>query len=371
MKLRLRLILLYFIHIFIVLNVVYLGFALLNSVSLDLLSRLSGEVNIADRIGQVIAEYHTLIIFLLVVLAYSWILISPILHILEWIHLLATGRYCEPVGKNGIPRSISKRRGKIKYTFVLYKGVIDHLNHLSQTLQHNEIAREELEQMKRQWVADIAHDLKTPLSYVRGYSSMLLEQKQWDETNQRQFLSKIEEQAEYMEHLLLDLNDTFRFEAPGFVIVKKRQELLECIRGMLIEYANHDALIGHTIQFLNEPEEQIWYEFNWPFLHRALANVIGNAIQHNPNGTNIQVQVQHTNENIRISIEDDGKGMDVETTAHIFDRYYTGRSKSARKSSGLGMNIVKQLVQAHEGSITVESEPDQGTKVVITLPTKS
>ncbi len=368
MKLRLKLILLFLIHLFIVVNVIYLGFALLNSMSLDLLSRLSGEATVADRIGRTIAEYHTLIIFVLVVLAYSWILISPILHILEWIHLLATGQYYEPVDKRGTPRSISKRRGKIKYTFVLYKGVIDHLQHLSYTLEQNKKAREELEMMKREWVADIAHDLKTPLSYVKGYSSMLLEQKQWDETNQRKFISKIEEQAEYMEHLLLDLNDTFRFEAPGFTIVKQEHDLLASIRELLIDYTNNHALADHQIQLLNDPEEKMTCAFNASFLQRALVNILGNAIQHNPPQTSITVHVQRRGELVTIQIEDNGNGMNPDTAKHLFERYYNGRHQSARKSSGLGMSIVKQLVEAHDGTIEVESEEGTGTIITITLP---
>ncbi|WPP41749.1 HAMP domain-containing sensor histidine kinase [Paenibacillus hunanensis] len=368
MKLRLKLILLFLIHLFIVVNVIYLGFALLNSVSLDLLSRLSGEVTVADRIGRTIAEYHTVIIFLLVVLSYSWILISPILHILEWIHLLANGQYDEPIDKKGIPRSISRRRGKIKYTFVLYKGVIDHLHHLSYTLEQNKKAREELETMKREWVADIAHDLKTPLSYVKGYSSMLLEQGQWHETDQRKFISKIEEQAEYMEHLLLDLNDTFRFEAPGFTIVKQKQDILASIRELLIDYTNNHTLADHQIQLLNDPEEKMMYAFNGPFLQRAFVNILGNAIQHNPPQTTIKVHVQRMYDRLTIQIEDDGNGMSPDTAAHLFERYYNGRQQSARKSSGLGMSIVKQLVEAHNGTIEVESEEGKGTVVKITLP---
>jgi len=120
------------------------------------------------------------------------------------------------------------------------------------------------------------------------------------------------------------------------------------------------------------PVDQNWFK-------RILDNLLSNAAVHNITGTTVTVQVKQLPNDprnfspVEIVIADNGKGMDTQTQEHLFDRYYRGTStkSNAVKSSGLGTAIAKQLIEAHNGTISVQSELDKGTKFKIQLPGKN
>ncbi|MDP1421872.1 HAMP domain-containing sensor histidine kinase [Peribacillus simplex] len=316
-------------------------------------------------LNNFITEYHTLIIFILVIFSSGWILSKPLFHILEWINMLAQDKYYEPVDKNGFVRSKSRKSRKIKYTFILYKNIIQNLKYLTSILEENKMEREKIEKLKQEWVADIAHDLKTPLSYVKGYSSMLLSNNQWTDEDRRNFLIKIEEKSEYMESLLIDLNDMFEFDSQPLNVKKEQHDLVDFIREVIIELANDPMTEGYNFQFLNKMKGNFPYSFSPSAIKRVLHNLLTNAIIHNPNVTNIDIQLEKDDVFVVIVIKDNGTGVEKGTLKHIFNRYQRGTSDS---SSGLGMTIAKQFVEAHQGNISIESEVGKGTSVSIHLP---
>lgn len=370
MKLRLKLIILFFANLFIVLNIIYLAFAIINSISFDIISKFNPDHDFLNTLNILVLKYHALIIFILVILVYAWLLINPLLHILEWIQLLATEQYREPVRKDGTARSVSKRTGKFKYSFIFYKSIIDYLHQLTTILKKSKQERNELEKMKREWVADIAHDLKTPLSYIKGYSSLLLSDKNWSSEEQVTFLKKIEEKSEYMETLLKNLNDTFKFDQQSIEISMQQQDIVGFMREILIDFSNDPITEGYEIRFLNDPEHSIICYFHQQFLQRVIVNLISNAILHNPLGTVIEIIIQQVDTMIEIIVKDNGKGMNAETVANIFNRYYKSEDSDEKRSSGLGMTIAKQLVEAHHGDICIQSALGKGTMITIQLPLK-
>lgn len=363
MKARINFILVFLISLFILINLIYLLFALINSASFELISMVNEPFS--SSLNDFITEYHTLIIFAWVTFVSGWILSNPLFHILEWINMLAQDKYYEPVDKNGFVRSESRKSGEIKYLFILYKNVIKNLRYLTSTLEDNKMEREKIEKMKQEWVADIAHDLKTPLSYIKGYSSMLLSNNQWTDEDRRNFLMKIEEKSEYMESLLVDLNDMFEFDSQPLVVKKEQHDLVDFVREVIIDLSNDPMTDGYNLQFLNKMNEYFPYSFSPPAIKRVLDNLLTNAIIHNPNGTNIDIQLEKDDIFLVIVIKDNGNGIEEGTLKHIFNRYQRGTSDS---SSGLGMTIAKQFVEAHQGNISIESEVGKGTSINVHLP---
>ncbi|MBZ6484806.1 sensor histidine kinase [Priestia aryabhattai] len=367
MKIRLKFILLFLINLFLLLNLVYFGFALINSFSFDIINFFIEDHTLNDKISDFIIKYHTLIILILVIFSYGWLLSSPLFHILEWINYLSKDKYEEPVDRNGVARSLSKRTGSIKYTFILYKNILNHLQYLTNSLKESKKKEKEIEKKKREWVADIAHDLKTPLSYIKGYSSMLLSSDKWTEEDRLLFLKKIEEKTEYMEALLQDLNDTFKFEYQNEDIVKQEQDIITFIKKIVLEFANNPSAKDYAVELFNYIDEEFYYPFSAPLLQRVLNNLLGNAIIHNPKETNISVILKIESEFLIIIVKDDGVGIQEEIKNHIFDRYYKGNSV-AKKGSGLGLHISNQFIEAHGGNIKLEKDVETGTSLRICLP---
>jgi K+-sensing histidine kinase KdpD len=369
MKVRIKLILLLLLTLFILFNFIYLSFAIINSLSFDLISIYSKNDNLQHSLDENIKKYHTLIIFTLVIVGYIWILSKPLIHILEWITFLGEDKYEEPTNKKGVPRSHSIKNKKLKLSFFIFSGIINNLQYLTETLKYNKKERERLEKIKKEWISDIAHDLKTPLSYVKGYSSMLLSDDKWTEEEKKKFLLLIEEKADYIESLLLNLNDVFEFDEVSLLINKEQHDLVKFTRDVLIEFANDPLTEGYEVQLVNDYDDCIFYDFDGPVFKRVLNNLLINVVTHNPVGTCAEISIVVDDLFVVVEVKDDGKGIDQDKVRDIFNRKNKKDPQSQNQMpTGLGMSIVKQFVEAHGGNLTINSEINIGTSVMIYFP---
>ena len=132
----------------------------------------------------------------------------------------------------------------------------------------------------------------------------------------------------------------------------------------IIDILNNPDYSDRNISFMGE-DRKISYSFDERLLKRAINNLVMNALIHNPEGTEIRIRIQAADK-IRITIEDNGRGMNAEEVSRLFQRYYRGTNTDEKaEGTGLGMAIAKQIIEIHGGSIFVESAPDAGTNITI------
>lgn len=290
-------------------------------------------------------------------LLYGLRMSAPILYLLKWLDQLSQGIYTEP-----------ELRRQRKKSFRMFKEVIEKMQQLTQRLGQNEMERKELEVMRQEWTSGITHDLKTPLTYIQGYSTMLLsESHQWTEEERKTFLLIVQEKAVHMQQLIDDLNDTFQFESNGVQLKLKRTDFIQFLRKLVDDMQDQPTALKSRIHFKSY-QETLFYHFDEHVLRRALTNFLMNAVIHNPAGTEITLSVQ-CNTDLAITITDNGVGMGTEEQKKLFERYYRGTSTDTPiGGTGLGMAIAKHLIAAHHGTIQVQSAPGQGTSIKISLP---
>lgn len=293
---------------------------------------------------------------------------APLLHVVSWIDNLSKGTYREPLVHKGIIHSRNKN-GKLRAEFRTYQELMEALRTLTEMLKQNQKEREQLEKTREEWITGVSHDLKTPLSIVKGYTVLLSSKDhQWEIDNIRQFSDTMQERVNYMEQLLEDFSLTFRLKNDALPLNKQSDNIVNMIRETFISLTKLPEAKNKDFEF-NTDKEVIVLNGDSTYLKRALENLIANSIKHNPPYTTVKVNI-HTeaSKQIKIITEDDGIGMEEEVLEHLFDRYYRGTNSSSHSGSGLGMAIARQIILAHDGSIKINTFPNQGTKIIITLP---
>ncbi len=247
----------------------------------------------------------------------------------------------------------------------LYKEVYTSLNHMSQKLQSNELERKKIEKMREEWIANISHDLKTPLSSIRGYIELMLEADDRVTPEERIKFSKIiMDKSEYMEVLLEDLKLTQKLKNELIPLNKEEVNVVELLREVVINILNDPEYEERRVIF--EPQlETVMLNADQVLMQRAFTNIVCNAMIHNPEETMVWVRVMK-GKGIRIEIEDNGRGIHKDDQENLFERYYRGtNTEESRAGSGLGLAISKQIIEAHGGKIRLESKIGEGTKVEI------
>ncbi|MFD3270057.1 sensor histidine kinase [Paenibacillus dendritiformis] len=304
-----------------------------------------------------------LAIFAFFVIVYGWFIGKPLLYIMGWINRLAAGIYVEPDNHQRIYTDT-----KLKRPYRLYEELIVQLHALSDVLETSRQERRRLEARKKEWVAGISHDLKTPLTYIKGYSSMLLSPRHdWSMEEKTKFLTEIQQKADHMQNLIGDLNLSFRLDEQQIPVQLEKNDLVEFVRRIVVDVANDPRAADYQLSF-EADATYIEALLDAKLLQRALHNLLINAILHNPAGTNVHIRIAHSPE-VHIVIADDGAGMDEEAADRLFHKYYRGTSTNIlSEGTGLGMAIARQFVLAHGGDIHAESRLHEGTSITVTLP---
>ena len=248
----------------------------------------------------------------------------------------------------------------------LYRNVYESLNTLSDKLQEHESEHQRMEKMREEWIANLYHDLKTPLSSIQGYAELMSDPMESINAEDRSRYSRIiAKNTTQLEALLNDLKITYRLQNNILPLTMRTEDLLEVIRETVIQVLNNPMYREREID-LDSDQETIFMSIDHQWMQRALNNLILNALIHNPVSTRIRIRVQCRQHEVKVQIIDNGKGIPINEQQRLFERYYRiADASQPTVGSGLGLTIAKQIVEAHQGSITLDSEPDRGTVVTL------
>ncbi|MFD4257077.1 ATP-binding protein [Streptomyces sp. NPDC058534] len=235
------------------------------------------------------------------------------------------------------------------------------LNHVHGALH----ARQESETRVRQFVADAGHELRTPLSSIRGYAELTRRGREQVGSDTRHALGRIESEAGRMTLLVEDLLLLARLDA-GRPLRSERTDLVPLVVDSVSDV--RAAGLGHNWR-LDLPEEPAPVSADAARLQQVLVNLLGNARNHTPPGTTVTARVRASGGWLCVDIEDNGPGVPAELLPHVFERFARGDSARSRAtgSTGLGLAIVHAVTTAHGGGVTVASVPGR-TVFTVRLP---
>jgi two-component system phosphate regulon sensor histidine kinase PhoR len=236
----------------------------------------------------------------------------------------------------------------------------------------NDITRlQKLEEVRRDFVANVSHELKTPITSIKGFVETLLDGALEDTQDTKRFLEIINKQADRLNSIVEDLLTLSRLEQEGkdkAGLIFQNESLSEILKSAL-DACKVDAEDKNIEVVLTCPVD-IYVIVNGPLLEQAIVNLVVNSIKYSDENSNVLVEAERSNGETVISVRDFGVGIDAEHLPRLFERFYRSDKARSRKlgGTGLGLAIVKHIVQVHEGNVTVESAPGKGAVFSIRLP---
>jgi two-component system, OmpR family, phosphate regulon sensor histidine kinase PhoR len=223
------------------------------------------------------------------------------------------------------------------------------------------------DKLQKRFVADASHELKTPITAIKGISELLLRTPLMSHEDRLDFTQQVYDQSHRLEQIVKDMLTLSKLSEDKMMIVKQPNNakalLEEILSSFNVAFSQHQLKVS-----LNVNDKTVLYVDKKAF-ESIMSNLITNVMIH-ASASELIIQVIDTLEFVRIIVSDNGKGIDAEHLNHIFERFYRASSSRQRASggSGLGLNITRSFIFAHQGSIEVESQPNQGCKFTLSFP---
>lgn len=244
----------------------------------------------------------------------------------------------------------------------------------SKVTEWAESKKEEIEQLqqqetfRREFLGNLAHELKTPVFNVQGYILTLLEGGLEDPSINRDYLNRASKGIDRMTYILDELDTITRFESQRMELTIERFDLVKLVKEVMEALENQAEKSNVSLVFKEEYGE-IYVEADRPKIERVFVNLIGNAINYSKEGGKVEVRFYETPESQLVEIADNGVGINEEHLPRLFERFYRVEKSRSRHigGTGLGLAIVKHILDAHNQTINVRSAENVGSTFSFTL----
>jgi signal transduction histidine kinase len=251
-------------------------------------------------------------------------------------------------------------------------GVAKAFNQMADDLAERAAQLQASDRARRQLLADVSHELMTPLTAIRGYlETLAMPDLALDDAARRRYLGIVGEETQRLERLIGDLLELARLEAGGGSL-EPEPVAIEVLFARVLDRHERDAA-EKGVRLEAEAAPALVVRADRIRLEQALQNLAANALRHTTAGGEVRLSAERDGSRVLLRVRDTGEGIAPEHLPHVFDRFYKAdesRRESAGSGSGLGLSIVKAIIERHGGRISVESAPGEGTTFEIALPWK-
>lgn len=324
----------------------YESYALLYGIEIDdgyvflftMLSNVNKNYTIISK--QLIYITIFVIIFAVAIsLFLARVLSEPIVDITEKSKQLASGNYNVKFNKNGIKE----------------------IDELADTLNYLESEVSKTDQYRRDLMANVSHDLKTPLTMIKAYAEMVRDITYKDKEKREENLNVIIEETDRLNVLVGDILTLSKLQANSDTLEIETFDLNGEIKDILKRYTYLEDVEGYTIE-VNMPEE-ILVRADRNKINQVIYNLVNNALNYTGDDKKVFINVKEEKKNYLVEIRDTGKGIDKDKIEHIWEKYYKNEKNHKRNvvGTGLGLSIVKNILECHNFEYGVKSKKNQGT----------
>ena len=214
--------------------------------------------------------------------------------------------------------------------------------------------------MQRDLIANASHDLRTPLTMLKGYAELIRDVSGDNPVKREQHLQVIIEETDRLTALVNDILDLSKYENGKMTLERTAFDMEERLREITERYRGLSAVSGYRFSLETDGSAPVFCDAGK--IEQVICNLINNAVNYSGESREIFIRQEHTPEGIRISVRDTGEGMDQETLSRIFDKYYRSSNyKREVRGTGLGLSIVKAILRLHDYSFGVNSTVGAGS----------
>lgn len=265
---------------------------------------------------------------------------------------------------------MSKGNLSVRLDFEGYKeidSIRDSFNYMVKEIKVANENKDKLEKSKRDMIRDIAHDIKTPITSIMGYSKALNDGTVQDSEEKRIYLDYIYNKTSRLNYLVNELFIFTKLDSVDYKLNIKQKDICEFLREVVALYYGEIEEAEFNLE-IDIPEDPIYYEFDAKELERAVCNLIINSLKYNERKTTLFIGINNNEEDIEIIIGDNGIGIKKEILDKVFEEFVRGDiSRESSGGSGLGLAITKKIIELHKGTIILNSYEGGGSKFKIIL----
>lgn len=236
----------------------------------------------------------------------------------------------------------------------------EEINDLASTLNDATDKLGKMDELRKDLIANVSHDIKTPLTMIKAYAEMIIDISGDNKAKREEHLNVILKEADYLNRLVTDMRELSRMQAGYVVLTRSNFDLKDVVDNVLFLY---DKLIKEKALSINLDgvEAVIWADE--VKITQVVSNYISNAIKHSKVASSIDIRIINHEDYVRFEVEDHGSGIEEKDLPYIWDRYYKIDKSFSRdiNSTGLGLAIVRVILEAHKAKYGVESKVDVGS----------
>ncbi|OMP29996.1 HAMP domain-containing sensor histidine kinase [Mangrovimonas sp. DI 80] len=244
-------------------------------------------------------------------------------------------------------------------------------NDMADTIASNIEELQSVDNLRKELIANISHDLRTPIASIRGFvETLMIKGNELTEAQKERYMEIVLKNSDKLKKLVDDLFELSKLEAEQRTPDYEPVQMAEIIQDIADKYRIIAQKKGVSINTVYSKDLPLVYA-DIALIDRALQNIIDNAINHCEQGDVVTLELTRNEDELKVSISDTGSGISNEELPHIFERYRKGKFLTdSKKGSGLGLAIVKRIMDLHQVSIHVKSVLNQGTEFFFSLPIK-
>ncbi len=244
----------------------------------------------------------------------------------------------------------------------------DAFNKMADTINANIKEIQNSDRMRRDLIANISHDLRSPLASVQGYlETIFIKEKTLKQADLNQYLSIVYKNIQHLNKLVYDLLELSKLDAQQVIPKPEPFSLADLTQDVVLKFKPRAEKQNIDINY-TQPSDLPMVNGDIAMIENALSNLVENALNYTPDQGKVNVGLEILDTEVKIRVSDSGKGINGEDLPHIFERFYRADKSRSSEGTGLGLAITKKIIEAHHTEINVNSIPEKGTTFTFNLP---